>query len=764
MARRFGSIPTNESWPSVPGGPNDAEYLTGAANGDLTAERVVTNTSTVAWDLGTPGQAKANVPDDSITYAKIQNITDARVLGRAAGSAGDTQELTAGAGISIAGGAIASTITQYTDEQAQDAVGGILTDTATIDFTYNDGAPSITADVKDDSITFDKTQNIATNRILGRSTAGSGNIEELTPSSPIQVTGGTVDFDETVALGNNARVAVSKNSGATVGTRRELNFIEGSNITLTIADDAGNEEVDITIAATGGGGAPTGAEYLVGALDGTLTNERLVTDTATVAWDLATGGQAKANVPDNAITNAKLRDSSALSVIGRSANSAGDPADIAASAASDAVLRESGSTIGFGTVATGGIANDAVTFAKMQNIATDRLIGRDTAATGDPEELTVGGGIEFTGAGGIQTSAFTGDVTKVAGGTAQTIANDAVTYAKIQNVTDARVLGRAAGSAGDVQELSAGTGISISGGAIASTITQYTDEQAQDAVGTILVDTATIDFTYDDATPAISAIVIDNSISNAKLRDSVALSVIGRSANSAGDPADIAATATSGAVLRESGSTVGFGQVATAGIADDAVTYAKIQNVTDARLLGRSAGSAGDVQEITVGSPVTLSSGTLDFDETVTLGNNARVAVSKNSGAVVGTRRRINLIEGANVTLTISDDAGNEEVDITIAASGGGGGGGSWTEAEVDFGSGKPQYDALFTITDGTVTAASKIIIVPSGKVATGRVLGDDQWDAITYSANPASGSFTVYAVANPGPVVGRRKVQYTVA
>jgi hypothetical protein len=52
----------------------------------------------------------------------------------------------------------------------------------------------------------------------------------------------------------NARVAVSKNSGATVGTRRRINFIEGSNVTLTVADDSGNEEVDVTIAAASGGG------------------------------------------------------------------------------------------------------------------------------------------------------------------------------------------------------------------------------------------------------------------------------------------------------------------------------------------------------------------------------------------------------------------------------------------------------------------------------------------------------------------------------
>jgi hypothetical protein len=78
----------------------------------------------------------------------------------------------------------------------------------------------------------------------------------------------------------------------------------------------------------------------------------------------------------------------------------------------------------------------------MANLATDRLIGRDTAGTGSPEALTVGGGIEFTGSGGIQTAAFTGDVTKTAGGTTlsiaanavgeSAIADNAVTYAKIQ--------------------------------------------------------------------------------------------------------------------------------------------------------------------------------------------------------------------------------------------------------------------------------------------------------------------------------------------
>ena len=101
-----------------------------------------------------------------------------------------------------------------------------------------------------------------------------------------------------------------------------------------------------------------------------------------------------------------------------------------------------------GGASTYTIDNDVVTFAKMANIATDRLIGRDTASTGDPEALTVGGGIEFTGSGGIQTSAFTGDVTKSAGGTALTIASGAVTSAKLD--TNIAIAGSLTMTAGDI--------------------------------------------------------------------------------------------------------------------------------------------------------------------------------------------------------------------------------------------------------------------------------------------------------------------------
>src|SRR5262245_46226094 len=46
---------------------------------------------------------------------------------------------------------------------------------------------------------------------------------------------------------------VRKNSTGSEFTRRRLNFIEGTNVTLTVADDAGDNEVDVTIATSSGG-------------------------------------------------------------------------------------------------------------------------------------------------------------------------------------------------------------------------------------------------------------------------------------------------------------------------------------------------------------------------------------------------------------------------------------------------------------------------------------------------------------------------------
>lgn len=97
---------------------------------------------------------------------------------------------------------------------------------------------------------------------------------------------------------------------------------------------------------------------------------------------------------------AALVNSVGLGVVGRSAATAGPFAEIVATGGSGAVFRESGSTIGWGTISAAGIATDAVTNAKiiadavdntkLANMANGTIKGRITAGTGDPEDIAAG--------------------------------------------------------------------------------------------------------------------------------------------------------------------------------------------------------------------------------------------------------------------------------------------------------------------------------------------------------------------------------------
>lgn len=184
---------------------------------------------------------------------------------------------------------------------------------------------------------------------------------------------------------------------------------------------------------------------------------------------------------------------------------------------------------------------DAVTFNKMQDIATDKLMGRDSPSTGTIEALDVGGGIEFTGALGIQTSAFTGDVTKPAGSTVLTIAIDAVTLPKLQDIATDRLLGRDSPSTGTVEQISVGGGIEFTTG-LGIQVGAFTGDVTKTAGGTVL----TI------ATDAVTFVKFQKSLAG--------LSVVGRPPNTGGDFSEIVATSDFN-ILRRSGSSIGFGAI-----------------------------------------------------------------------------------------------------------------------------------------------------------------------------------------------------------
>lgn len=112
------------------------------------------------------------------------------------------------------------------------------------------------------------------------------------------------------------------------------------------------------------------------------------------------------------------------------------------------------SNIGAGTYS---LADNSIVAARFSAANTDRLFGRDTAGAGAGEEISLTGGLEFTGSGSIQVGAFTGNVTKAAGGTALTIADGAVSNAMIRDSVATSVIGRSANSTGDVADISTTT-------------------------------------------------------------------------------------------------------------------------------------------------------------------------------------------------------------------------------------------------------------------------------------------------------------------
>jgi len=108
---------------------------------------------------------------------------------------------------------------------------------------------------------------------------------------------------------------------------------------------------------------------------------------------------------------------------------------------------------------------------------------------------------------------------------------------------------------------------------------------AADLSSGVLPDARMPDLTGDVTTAegAVATTIAANAVSDAKLRDSAAVSVIGRSANSAGDPADIAATA-DGDVLRRAANVVGFGAIPEASVTNlvaDLAALAASHGATD---------------------------------------------------------------------------------------------------------------------------------------------------------------------------------------
>lgn len=105
--------------------------------------------------------------------------------------------------------------------------------------------------------------------------------------------------------------------------------------------------------------------------------------------DVTSVGDGATTIANGAVTDAKLRDSAGLSVIGRGNLGSGTPGDITTWLSSDHVLRESAGTVGWGKIVNNNVTANTLTNSKLANMAQSTIKGRQAGGgTGDPEDLT----------------------------------------------------------------------------------------------------------------------------------------------------------------------------------------------------------------------------------------------------------------------------------------------------------------------------------------------------------------------------------------
>jgi hypothetical protein len=362
------------------------------------------------------------------------------------------------------------------------------------------------------------------------------------------------------------------------------------------------------------------------------------------------------------------------------------------------------------------ITPQAVTYDKMQYVsATDRLLGRQSAGPGLIEEITC------TAAGrAILDDASAADQRTTLGA----VPVGPITTSGLTVVTANRLLGRV-NSAGAVEEISLGTGISFAGTVLSATGTGGTVTN----VSVTPSDGITASVGTSTTTPAISlglGAITPTSVASTGTVTGTNLSGTHTGTSSGTNTGDQTITLT-GPVTGS-----GTGSFATT-ITNGAVTYDKIQTTSAIKRLLGSDATGNSVQEIILGSNLAMVGNTLS-------------ASAPGTGTVTSVNADASTT-GMSFTGGPITTSGTLTLGGTLALTNGGTGATSAATALTSLGAYPAANPSGFTSNAGTVTTAS----VTTANGVSGTVANPTTTPAITI----VLGAITPTSVAASGTVTG---------
>jgi len=353
-----------------------------------------------------------------------------------------------------------------------------------------------------------------------------------------------------------------------------------------------------------------------------------------------------------------------------------------------------------GSGATWTIDAAAVTYAKMQTVSTTSvLLGRGSASTGAPQEITLGTNLSMTGTtlnatggGAGVTDGDKGDITVSSTGTVWTIDTSAVTYAKLQNTTAPSVLlGRGSASAGVPQEITLGSGLSMAGttlsvsaggGNVSNSGTPVDNQVAVWTTASQIEGTSALTYNAGVLSLGTSGTLgglnlAGNTSGIISVRPQAAAGTFNWNLpTSAGSSSQVLTSggggttpmtwttlAPSATTDTTNASNLTSGTLALARIADDSIPYTKLPNAPASVLLGRGAGAGtGDLQEITLGTNLSMAGATLN----ATGGSGGHTI--QDEGTSRPARTNLNFT-GQGVSCV--DNAGSNSTECSISGTGG---------------------------------------------------------------------------------------------